>query len=132
MRKKWITIGIILFVLLGGCGCAKPTLYISGDSQAVGAEIYVDGQKVGTMEKYVYVGSTSKDLVVVEREKNLQQRLGIKPGDIFSGTEISIPTGKHEIMFVNKKGKHLKKDIVIQGESYIAVDFAKMIIQGGE
>jgi hypothetical protein len=35
-------------------------------------------------------------------------------------------------MFVSKEGKKLKKVIKIQGEGYIAVDFEKMVIQGGD
>jgi hypothetical protein len=117
-------------MILGGC--LKGSLSISGDKEAVDAEIYVDGHKVGLMEKHVYVGSTSKDLEVLEREKRVEQRLGIKPGDIFSGTDIQVQSGTHEIMFVSKEGKKLKKVIKIQGEGYIAVDFEKMVIQGGD
>jgi hypothetical protein len=126
---KTLIISFLFFLLV--CGCSKSTLYISGDVQAVGAEIYVDGKKVGVMEKKTYVGSTSKDPLILGRENKMQQLLGIKSGDIFSGAEIKIASGKHEIMFTNE-GKSLKKDINIQGENFISINFSKMVIQGGE
>ena len=99
-----------IFNLLFSCSF-EPTLYIAGDSQAIGAEIYVDGQKVGIMNKSVYEGSTSKDPLIIEREKKLQDKSGIKPGDIFSAAEINISPGRHEIMFRNKDGKVLKNTL---------------------
>lgn len=128
MKRAFI---LFFLVILFSGGCLKSSLYISGDKKAIDAAIYVDGQKVGLMEKRVYVGSTSNDPIVVEREKKEQQRLGIRPGDIFSGAEIQVPNGKHELMFI-KEDKQLRKEIKIQGENYIAVDFEKMVIQGGE
>jgi hypothetical protein len=109
--------------LLLVASCSKSALYISGDEEAIGAEIYVDGEKIGHLEKRVYAGSTSKNPTVVEREKGLQERLEIKPGDEFAGAEIRVPSGKHKILFVSEAGKRLQKEIRIQGEQYIAVDF---------
>jgi hypothetical protein len=135
-RERWIILKrtfifyLVLSLFLGGC--LKSSLFISGNEKAINAEIYVDGHNFGLMEKRVYVGSVSRDPVVVEREKKEQQRLRIKPGDIFSGAEIKISSGRHEIMIMNKEGDQLKKEINIQGETYITVDFDKMIIQGGE
>ncbi len=111
-------------------GCGKSTLYISGDSQSVGAEIYIDDQKVGIMEKGVYQGSTSKDPVVVERHAKLMQELGIKAGDVYAGADIKIPSGEHELKLVSVDGKHLSKRFKIRGENYLNVSFEKMLIEG--
>jgi hypothetical protein len=130
-------------------------LYITGDSQAIGADIFIDGKKVGIMEKYVYAGP-QPSAEEIKKQHEAQQRLGMKltnppkPGDVFavgvdlrisSGekkpeygiySDIRVSLGKHELLFINKEGKQLKKEIKIQGENYIAVDFEKMVIQGGD
>jgi hypothetical protein len=85
-----------------------------------------------SLEKRVYSGTTSKNSTVVKREKRLQERLEIRSGDEFAGAEIKVPAGKYKIMFISKAGKRVQKEIRIQGEQYIAVDFEKMVIRGGE
>lgn len=122
--------GVSFFIVMLLTGCGKGTLYISGDSQSVGAEIFIDGQKVGIMEKGVYQGSTSKDPVVVERHAKLMQELGIKTGDVYAGADIKIPSGEHELKLVNVGGKQLTKRFKIRGENYLNVSFEKMIIEG--
>lgn len=153
-----IILSLISIVLLGSCinnneSIRGTKLYIVGDAQSVDAEIYIDGQKVGIMEKHVYSGPRSTE-EEIEKQHKMQQQLGIKPtnplktGDIFavgvdirikSGEkkpeygiyrDIKVPSGKHEILFISKKGKRLKKELKMNGENYISVDFKKMIIQG--
>lgn len=150
----------IVIILLSGCISNEerekgPRLYITGDSQSVGADIYIDGQKVGVMVKEVYTGPkpTKED---IKKQHEMQRRLGIKPtnppnpGDIFAvGIDLRIAESKkkpeygiykqirasmgtHEIMFINKEGKRLKKEIKVQSENYLGVNFEKMVIRGGE
>ena len=132
----------LIFIFFVGCQNSEKSrgssrLYINGDAKSVGASIYIDGKKVGIMEKRVYSGSDSS-------------AVGMKKGDVFAiGVDIRITNkekkpeygiynqirvlnGKHEILFLNvKENKHLKKTIDIHSEGYIAVDFEKMTIRGG-
>lgn len=121
-------VSFIVAMLLAACG--KSTLHISGDSRSVGAEIFIDGRKVGVMEKRVYEGSTSKDPVVVEREKKLMQDLAIKPGDVRAGAMIKIAAGEYELKLLSVEGKELTKRFKIRGENYLIVSFERMIIEG--
>jgi len=157
---RLFAIGFVVSILLFGClekneRTKGSRLYITGDSESIGADIFIDGNKVGIMEKYVYAGpqlSTEE----IKKQHEVQQRLGMKPtnppkpGDVFAVgvdlrissskkkpeygiySDIRVPLGKHEIMFINREGGKLKKKIKIQGENYIAVDFGKMNIQGGD
>jgi hypothetical protein len=128
--KEALVISFLALLLVASC--SRSSLYISGDEEAIGAEIYVDGEEVGYLEKRVYSGTTSKNSTVVKREKRLQELLEIRSGDEFAGAEIKVPAGKYKIMFISKAGKRVQKEIRIQGEQYIAVDFEKMVIRGGE
>lgn len=113
-------------------GCSNGTLYISGDSESVGAEVLIDGRKVGVMEKHVYVGSTSKNPVVVKREQKNSFMPGyrIKKGSVFSSAHIKVPNGEHELTVVGVDGRRLKKRFKIRGENYLNVSFEKMTIEG--
>lgn len=152
-----VVLSLICILVIGCVGDEErmrgSRLYISGDSHSIGAEIHIDDQKVGIMEKRVYSGPSPTE-EEIKKQHEMQRRLGIpqtdppKPGDIFaigvdihvnSGEkqpeygiygDIRVPSGKHKILFVNKEGKRLEKQIEIKGENYIAVDFDKMIIQG--
>lgn len=152
---KSLLILFLVFILVAGCAREEnegSRLYISGDSQSVGADVYVDGQKIGIMKKHVYSGPKPTEEEIKKQHEG-QQRLGIEPtnppepGDVsavcvdirinngekkpeygvYSG--IRVPDGKHEIKFINKTGKILKKELNIQGENYIVVDFGKMTIK---
>lgn len=149
----------LVSILVTGCtddreGMKTARLYITGDAKSVGAEIFVDGEKVGVMEKRVYSGPMPSE-EKAEKQRESQKRLGIKPtepmkpGDVFAVgvdikikkgekdpeygiyNDIRIPLGKHEILFVGRDGKHLKRSIEVKGESYINVDFEKLAIAGG-
>lgn len=156
-----VLVGVtVVIILLTGCSSNEewekgPRLYIDGDGQSVGAEIYLDGQKVGIMIKRVYAGPKPSE-EEIRKHHELQQRLGInptdppKPGDIFAeGIDLRIAEGKkkpeygiykqirasmgkHELVVINKEGKRLTKEIKVQSENYLHVDFGRMVIQGGE
>lgn len=150
----------VVIILLIGCNINEewekgPRLYIGGDSQSVGAFIYIDGQKVGVMKKEIYTGPKPSE-EDIRKHHEMQRRLGIKPtnptmpGDIFAvGIDIRIAKGErkpdygiyedirasmgeHELLFINKEGKRLKKKIKVQGENYLYVSFKRMVIRGGE
>lgn len=150
----------VIIILLTGCSSNEewkkgPELHINGDSQSIGAYIYIDGQKVGVMKKEVYTGPKPNE-EDIKKHHELQKRLGITPtnpivpGDVFAvGIDLRIAEGKkkpeygilkdirasmgkHEILFLNKEGKRLTKEIKVQSENYLRVDFGKMFIRGGE
>ncbi len=157
---KVFTTVIITTILLLGCISNEEwkkgnRLFISGDEQAVGADIYIDGQKVGVMVKGVYAGpKPSKE--DIKKQHEMQRRFGIKPtkppypGDVSADgidlriakgerkpeygiyKQIRASMGRHEILFISKEGKRLKKEIKVQSENYLRVDFGKMVIRGGE
>lgn len=157
---KALVVAVAVTILLAGCNNNEewkkgPRLYIGGNSQSVGAFIYIDGQKVGVMVKHVYSGPNPSE-EDIKKWQETQRRFGIKPtvppkpGDIYAaGIDLRIVEGKkkpdygiykdirasmgrHEILFISKEGKRLKKEIKVQGENYLHVDFERMIIQGGE
>ena len=111
----------ILFLCLLGLvaciGCSLDmSILIAGDAEAVDAEIYIDGERVGVMEKRVHTTGEAK--------------LNIRPGDIYSYGEIEVPAGKHTITFVSKEGERLEKEITVKrGENYMGVSFEKMEIR---
>ncbi len=123
--KRIVGVSFLVAMLLSGCG--KSTLDIAGDSQSVGAEIFIDGQKVGVMEKLVVVGLKSKN---PDEDKKLNQRFGIKPGEVRAHAFVEVPSGEYEIAFVSVEGKQLKKRFKIRGENYLNVSFEKMTIEG--
>jgi hypothetical protein len=96
----------LISTLLVGCR-EGAMLYISGDSKAVGADVYIDGQLVGIMEK------------VTDSET----------GHIGAGAEMRLLGGKHKVKIVNKEGKELTIEIEMKGPNYIHVKFEKMIIE---
>jgi hypothetical protein len=126
-------------------------LYITGDSHAVGAEIYLDGERVGVMERRIYSGPPPTEGELRARAEG-QRRLGwaatppMKPGDVFaegvaggdkpggSGVydQVRARPGSHEIAFVHRDGRRLVKRIEVRDEVYIGVSFSEMRITGGE
>jgi len=90
----------LITVLLGGCSY-DPILYVSGSSETIGAEVYIDGQKVGVLEK--------------------QARP--KPEEVFALAKIKVSRGKHKLTVVNNKGKKLTTEFEMSGSNYITVDF---------
>jgi len=156
--------GRILACILGmvAMGCSRngdwargPILHITGDEQSVGAEIFVDGEKIGVMQRQVYAGPELSE-EELKKQHEAQRRLGIqpsrsmKPGDVFAvAVDIRIakgekqpeygvqsfprvPLGKHEILFVGPKGQQLRKHFDMKGETYMRVDFQKMVIRGAD
>lgn len=148
----------LINLLLAGCvrneeAMQGSRLYISGDSQSVGADIYIDGKKVGVMKKRIYSGPDLTE-EEIKKQHESQRRFGVepisplKPGDVYAVgidiriingerepeygvySDIRVTNGKHEISFIDKEGKRLAKQIEIKGENYVAVDFSKMAIQG--
>ncbi|MEW5807279.1 MAG: hypothetical protein AB1756_08050, partial [Acidobacteriota bacterium] len=123
---------IIFCIILILCSCCfiQPMLYLSGDSEAVGAEIYIDGKKAGIMKKIIYPGwHKSRNPIIRERELRFQKESGIKPGDVFSNAQMKITYGKHTIEVISKNGKILKKEFITRpGENIIHVNFKDMTI----
>ena len=58
VRRTKITpvLAIVGFSMLFGCSEPGSKLFITGDSEAVGAGIHLDGKRVGIMERRVYSG----------------------------------------------------------------------------
>lgn len=126
-------------------------LYITGDSHAVGAEIHLDGERVGVMERRIYSGPPPTEGELKTRAEG-QRRLGLavtppmKPGDVFaegvaggdkqarSGVydQVRARPGSHELAIVQRDGRRLAKRIEVKGEVYIGVSFSEMRITGGE
>lgn len=96
---------LCLFLILGTSifsGCNMSKLYITGDEEAIGAEVTIDGKKMGIMEE----GPKSGALLILK-----------------------IPSGEHDILIISKDGKKLKTSFTIKGENYLGVDFANMTVR---
>jgi hypothetical protein len=139
--------------MLIGCSDRAPgsKLYITGDSQSVGAEIYLDGKRVGVMERRIYSGPPPTEGELRTRAEG-QHRLGLattppmKPGDVFavgiaerersagSGVydQVRSRPGSHEIAFVHRDGRRVVKRIEVRDEVHIDVSLTEMRIMGGE
>jgi hypothetical protein len=144
-------LSIVGLSILSGCSSAGSKLYITGDSEAVGAEIHLDGKRVGIMEHRIYSGPPPTEDELRARAEG-QRRLGLaatppmKPGDVFaegiatgdkpaaSGAydQVRAPAGSHEIAFVHRDGRRLGKRIEVRNDVYIGVSFSEMRITGGE
>ena len=121
-----VAVPIIALLMLG---CSNPTIYITGDEKAIGAAIFVDGEKVGLMTEHIYRGSDVNSEIVAEREEELQKELGIRRGDKFSGINITVPRGEHKVMVVGKDDRKLETTILVKGgEMYGEVNFKEMTI----
>lgn len=93
MKRICIFIILILVVgLLSGCGKSK--LYLTGDKEAVGALVIIDGKEAGVMK-----GSESG-----------------------ANLTLTIPPGKHELVAISKNGKRLTARFEIKGENYLAIE----------
>jgi len=123
-----MTLLFALALLLPGCR-GSSRLFISGDAEAAGAEIYVDGTRVGVMTDRVYVGSTSDNPAVVKREEELRRRLGVARGDHFSTAEIQLKAGRHQLLLISPTGKRLQLDIDAGREVYVDINFREGIIR---
>jgi hypothetical protein len=77
-------------------------LYITGDEEAIGAEVIIDGKEMGIMKK------------------------GPKSGAILM---LNIPSGEHDIVVISKDGEKLTKSFTIKGENYLGVDFVNITIR---
>jgi hypothetical protein len=125
-------------------GCSEPTpgskLYITGDADTVGAEIYLDGKPVGVMERRTYSGASAAgdhelrpspspmkpggvDLRVARGEK--RAKYGVYD-------EVRATRGSHEIAFVSVDGRRLVKRIDVGEKADVGVSFLEMRISGGE
>ena len=152
-RRTKITPVLSIVGLLMLIGCSEPgsKLYITGDSEAVGAEIHLDGKRVGIMERRVYSGPPPTEGELRARAEG-QRRLGLaatppmKPGDVFAEgvaagdkpvgssvyDQVRARAGSYEIAFVHRDGRRLVKRIDVRNEVYIGVSFSEMLITGGE
>ena len=155
LRREGDISGLKLFapfliaLLLGGCQAQENSLPIWGGPEAVDAEIFIDGKKVGVMEQQVYKGPPpSKE--EMKRSRDEGRPPPPRPGDIYSTAVdlrvltgelerakyswegVPVLVGKHEIMIVTKEGKRLVKQIEVGHERlYMSIDFNQMTILGG-
>ena len=128
-QSRFTSAIIVVCILLFAVGCSEPTIYISGDENAIGTEVYVDGEKIGLMNEYIYAGSDSKNEIIVNRERELLEKAQLKKGQKSSGITIKLPRGKYNVQFVTKDGKILETEIIVKGgEMYGIVNFEKMQI----
>jgi hypothetical protein len=144
---------------MSALGCSQQAtgvkLYVTGDSDAVGAQILIDGTRVGVMERRIYSGPPETEEGRKARVEG-QRRLGLpftsppQPGDIFSVgaavhrgegdasrtdlgyDHVQVVPGPHEISFVHADGRRLAKRIDVASEAYLGVSFAEMRITGGD
>jgi len=158
LGERWIKIAAFLLVTVSpiavGCSDRIPgsKLYIVGDSRAVGAEIYLDGERIGVMERRIYSAPRSSKQDELAAHAEARQRLGLaampplKPGDVFAEgvgdaakqagarvyDQVRAGPGPHELAFVHRDGRRLVKRIEVRSEVYIGVDFSEMRITGGD
>lgn len=121
--------GVLVVVAVVAAGCGVGTLHLTGDDEAIGATVEIDGKAVGQLGAFSYTGSTSPDPVVIERERGLQRESGIHPGQKFAAAEIRVANGPHDLSVMSKTGKRLSRRFTMQGEDYIRVRFRDMRIE---
>jgi RHS repeat-associated protein len=122
----------VVAILAGGCGSGilhLTTFRLTGDEEAIGAAVEVDGRVVGQLDGVVHDGSTSSDPVVIERERVLQRESGVYPGKKFAAGEIWVANGVRNLRVISKGGKILSRRFTMQGENYIRVRFGDMTIE---
>lgn len=145
---RLLALALIAFLFVG-CRAEENSLPIWGGPEAVGAEIFLDGKKVGVMEQQVYQGPPpSED--EIKRSQKERRPPPPRPSDIYSTAVairvlngelerakyswegVRVPIGKHEILIVTKEGKRLAKQIDVGHERlYMSIDFNQMTIVGG-
>jgi hypothetical protein len=84
---------VALAILIGLSSCATQShVFLTGDSESAGAQIHVDGRKVGTMVERIYMGSTSDRPVEVQSEEELADVWGSPKvnGSVLAGSR-SLP-----------------------------------------
>jgi hypothetical protein len=136
---------LLVGLILVACSQGEPSsrLYIVGDGDAVGAEIYLDGSRVGVMERRIEsgpgAGSSRPELEVVKAPVevfsvgvDLRVARGERPRTYGVYDQVRAWPGNHELAFVHTDGRRLVKRIEVKNEAYIAVSFGERRIQGGE
>jgi hypothetical protein len=141
-----LVVPVFIAFLLLDSRVQENNLPIWGGLEAIGAEIFLDGKKVGVMEQQVYEGPTPTESEV-NRHREERRPRPLRPGDLYS-TAVSLTVfkgeharakydwegipvsfGKHEIAIVTKDGKRLAKQIVVDRERlYMSIDFNNMTI----
>jgi hypothetical protein len=104
-------------------------LHLTGDEEAIGAAVEVDGKVVGHLGGFVHDGPTSSDPVIIERERTLQRESGVYPGKKFAAGQMMVANGVRDLRVISKSGKTLSRRFTMQGEDYIQVRFRDMTIE---
>jgi len=118
MFRKRIVIGFFCaFAVLSGCS-EYGSIYLTGDSVSISAEVYLDNKLVGTMQKYVPNGETS----------NVGSTTSPAFSTPFTSLSVNAANGVHIVSIIGKDGKTLTTRVNLTGEAYLSVDFQKMKI----
>lgn len=87
---------LFVAIILWGCQF-KSTLYLTGNHETIGAEVYIDNNFVGKMK-----GDNKGSLLIVK-----------------------IEAGNHNLKVVGKNGRKFMRNFYIKGENYIFVEFVE-------
>jgi hypothetical protein len=125
IRRLWFAVA-----LLGSVACQpnEHWLHLSGDAQAIGARVSVNGREVGTMKELTYRGSDSSDVVVRARERKLLDDLGIRPGQVYSALSTRVPSGKVTLVLASPSATALELPLTVQTETFVRVNVSKGVI----
>src|SRR4029434_4923173 len=107
-------------LLLAACS-RDGVVHFTGDDAAVGAEVLVDGQRVTEMQAQEYRGTTSKDPVVIERERKISETVGPRPGEKLAFAQVRVPKGRHEITVRGRDGATVSTSLDVGHEAYVSV-----------
>lgn len=117
IRKNILVFVFCGLTSLGGCS-KHGSIYLTGDSGTIYAEVYLDNNLVGTMQKYVPNGEP------------LHARNNASPKFLtpFASMTITAANGVHTVRIVGKDGRVLITRVELSGEAYLSVDFREMTI----
>lgn len=133
-------IAIFVFLFIAGlltfqCSRNEATVFVTGDEASIGAEVYIDGVKVAEMAEQIYYGpesdvmKTGDKFAVAVAIDIIKEKTAAKYG-FYDQPRVS--QGPHQIRLISTDGVVLEKQITIRAENYLAVDFSKKEIRGGE
>jgi hypothetical protein len=106
---------------------AGSKIYITGDTQSVGAKILVDGKEAGVMvEKSYAIPEGSKVSTARDGQYTFAEGVDNLNGKV--PEDLRVTDGRHEIAF-EKAGQSVKKAVAVNGDSLMNINFSKKEIR---
>ena len=109
-HSKWLLASSVALALAASCASRTGTVYLTGNSTAVGAQVFIDGRLVGTLSSERFTGEPSPDS-------------DIRKGEPFGTLNFEAERGLRRIAYVSARGDTASETINVTGETYWSVSF---------